>query len=70
MNNKRILERISKIGLVALLVGYGIYQTAYGMEMVVPSNGTVTFKGNGTNAEFSAPPGSIIKNPIIEGEQK
>jgi hypothetical protein len=69
MNNKRILERIAKIGLVALLVGYGIYQTAYGMEMVVPSNGTVTFKGNGTYAEFSAPPGSIIKNPSIESEQ-
>jgi hypothetical protein len=33
--NKKQAERIAIIGLVALLVGYGIYQTAYGI--VIPT---------------------------------
>jgi hypothetical protein len=42
MNNKRILERIAKIGLVALLVGYGIYQTAYGIMIPTALQRTAT----------------------------
>src|SRR5262249_35420447 len=61
------IERIAVFALAAFLVGYFCYQVAYGMEMIVPSNGTITFRG--TSAQFSGPPGTVIKNPSITSEQ-
>jgi len=66
MNKKT--ERIAIIGLLAFLVGYFCYQVAYGMDIVIGPNGTMPFSGNGTSAQFSAPPGSVIKNPSIRLE--
>jgi hypothetical protein len=67
--DKKNIERIAVFALAAFLVGYFCYQVVYGMEMLVPSNGTITFRGNGTSAQFSGPPGTIIKNPSITSEQ-
>jgi hypothetical protein len=66
LNNTSIsqnhLEFIDQHGGTIHLIRQGMTMNN---EMGVPSNGTVTFRGNGTSAQFSAPPGSIISNPSI-----
>ncbi len=61
-------ERIATIALAAFLVGYFAYQVAYGAEMTIGANGTIPFSGNGTSAEFSGPPGTVVSNPSIHQE--
>jgi hypothetical protein len=51
-------EKIALIGSVVLLVGYGIYQTAYGMKM--GPNGTMVPGMPG--ASIGAPPGTNVTN--------
>jgi len=60
-------ERITIIGLLAFLVGYFMYQVAYGLT--IGSNGTYTIHGpNGTWAMFSVPPGTTLSNMTIKSE--
>jgi hypothetical protein len=63
--NKKHAERIAVFALAAFLIGYFIYQVAYGMPMTMGPNGTMTMTQANITAQFNAPPGSTINNFTI-----
>ena len=64
--NKKTIERITVFALAAFLIGYFVYQVAYGMTM--PMNGTMTITQGNVSATLRAPPGSTVTNFTIRPE--
>jgi hypothetical protein len=67
--NKKTIERIAVFALAALLVGYFIYQVAYGYTIGRNGTMTVTNSTNGLSATFTAPPGTNVTNITIVPER-
>ena len=64
--NKKTIERIAVFALAAFLVGYFVYQVAYGYT--IGRNGTMTMTQGNITATFRAPPGTKITHfGIITG---
>ena len=66
MNKKRI-ERIAVFALAAFLVGYFVYQVAYGMTM--GPNGTMTVTQGSVSATLTAPSGTNVSSFKIMPEE-
>jgi hypothetical protein len=65
--NKKMIERIAVFALAAFLIGYFVYQVAYGM--IMGPNGTMTMTQGNISAILRAPPGTNVTHFGIIPEQ-
>jgi hypothetical protein len=65
--NKQTIERIAVFALAAFLIGYFVYQVAYGM--IMGPNGTMTMTQGNISATLRAPPGTNVTHFGIIPEQ-